>query len=180
MEGTIGEIRMFAANFAPKSWSYCNGALINIASNTALFSILGTMYGGNGTTNFGLPDLRSRVAVGAGYGPGLSPIAEGELAGTENVTLLNSNLAAHNHTASGKVTVFSNAGDENTAVNTFFASGSGGSEYASIAGSGMTMNNSLIQGVTLPTGNNYPVPVIQPYLAMNYIICMYGVYPQRP
>ena len=89
MEGYIGEIRMFAANFAPKYWAYCSGQLLPIAQNQALFSILGTTFGGNGTTTFSLPDMRSRTAIGVGQGPGLSNIVEGQSMGTENNTLIN-------------------------------------------------------------------------------------------
>ena len=97
MEGTIGEIRMFAGTFAPRTWAYCNNQLISIATNTALFSILGTTYGGNGQTTFALPDFRGRVAVGTGQGPGLSNIVLGQMAGTPTVTLLTTNMPAHNH-----------------------------------------------------------------------------------
>jgi microcystin-dependent protein len=90
----IGEIKMFGGNFAPRSYALCNGALQSIAQNTALFSILGTTYGGNGTTNFSLPDLQGRVPMHWGNGPGLTPRVLGEKSGTENVTLLSSNLPA--------------------------------------------------------------------------------------
>ena len=99
MEGTIGEIRMFAGNFAPRYWAFCQAQLISIASNTALFSILGTTYGGNGQTTFGLPDFRGRVAVGVGTGPGLSNVVLGEMGGSSTITLTTNNMPAHNHTA---------------------------------------------------------------------------------
>ena len=87
MEGVIGYETGFAGNFAPKNWSFCQGQIVNIASNTALFSILGTVYGGNGTTTFGLPDLRGRAVVGVGQGPGLSTYSLGQVGGVENTTL---------------------------------------------------------------------------------------------
>lgn len=90
----IGEIRMFAGTFAPRGWAFCQGQQLAIANNSALFSLLGTTYGGNGTTTFALPDLRSRVPVGTGTGPGLSAITLGEVAGTENVNVLSTNVPA--------------------------------------------------------------------------------------
>src|SRR5688572_5778483 len=98
-EPMIGEIRMWAGNFAPKNWALCNGQILAIASNTALFSILGTTYGGNGTTTFGLPDLRGRVPLGQGQGPGLTPRSLGEIGGEESVVILTSEMPAHTHTS---------------------------------------------------------------------------------
>src|SRR5690606_5156315 len=97
-EPFLGEIRMVGFNFAPRGWAFCQGQLLSIAQNSALFSLLGTMYGGNGTTTFALPDLRGRSPVGMGNGPGLTPITQGELAGTENVTLLSTQMPMHTHT----------------------------------------------------------------------------------
>jgi microcystin-dependent protein len=108
MEGTIGEIRMFAGNFNPRTWAFCQAQLLPIAQNTALFSILGTTYGGNGQTTFGLPDFRGRVAVGTGQGPGLPNVQLGEMAGTTTVTLLSTNMPAHNHAVTGTVTMQAN------------------------------------------------------------------------
>ena len=113
MEGTIGEIRMFAGNFAPRSWAFCNSQILSIAQNTALFSILGTTYGGNGQTTFGLPDLRGRVPIGTGQGPGLPNVSLGEMSGTPTTTLLATNMPAHTHTvaASGSMACKTGAGD---------------------------------------------------------------------
>src|SRR5215212_259973 len=97
MEGTIAEIRLFAGNFAPRNWAFCAGQILPIAQNTALFSLLGTTYGGNGQTTFALPDLRGRVAVGAGQGPGLSNISLGQVAGETTHTLISQEIPAHNH-----------------------------------------------------------------------------------
>src|ERR1700724_3809509 len=97
----VAEIRMFPFNFAPQGWAFCAGQILSISQNTALFSILGTTYGGNGTTNFALPDLRGRVAIHFGLGAGLSPYSLGETGGSETVTLLASNLPAHSHAAVG-------------------------------------------------------------------------------
>lgn len=97
MEGTMATIMLFAADFAPKYWAYCNGQLLSIAQNSALFSLLGTTYGGNGTTNFALPNFQSRTAVGTGQGPGLSNVVLGEMAGLQNITLNVTNLPQHIH-----------------------------------------------------------------------------------
>src|SRR5688500_3214635 len=97
MEGVIGYTTMFAGNFEPKNWAFCQGQIMSIASNTALFSILGTVYGGNGTTTFGLPDLRGRRVIGAGQGNGLSPYSLGETGGSANATLTQAQMPAHVH-----------------------------------------------------------------------------------
>ncbi len=179
MEGIIGEIRLFAGNFAPKSWAFCAGQIINIASNTALFSILGTTYGGNGTTNFALPDLRGRGAVGAGQGPGLSPYSLGEATGEETHTLSMGELPAHNHNgtvmASGDAPNSTNPtfnylsqGSRSVALPAIYAPAS--SPAAVMAGSATRVN---IAGDSNPHNN------MQPFLALNYIICQYGVFPPR-
>ena len=114
MEGYIAEIRLFAANFAPRNWSYCNGNLISISQNTALFSLLGTTYGGNGIQTFGLPDFRSRTALGTGQGQGLSNVTLGEMSGIETETILLSEMPSHTHAGSAHVTPSSSSssGDE--------------------------------------------------------------------
>src|SRR5215212_9817165 len=99
MEGYIAEIRLFAGNFAPRGWAFCAGQILSIASNTALFSLLGTTFGGNGQTTFGLPDLRGRVAVGPGQGPGLPSYDLGQMAGETTHTLIINEMPAHNHQA---------------------------------------------------------------------------------
>src|SRR4029453_7998397 len=98
-EPFLGQIQAFGFNFAPRGWATCDGQILPIAQNTALFSLLGTTYGGNGVNTFGLPDLRGRVAVHQGNGPGLSPYVIGEVTGTESVTLILTQMAAHNHAA---------------------------------------------------------------------------------
>src|SRR6476660_4017904 len=98
MEGTIAEIRLFAGNFAPRSWAFCAGQILSIAQNTALFALLGTTYGGNGQTTFALPDFRGRIAVGTGSGPGLPIMDLGEVAGEPTHTLITTEMPAHNHT----------------------------------------------------------------------------------
>ena len=179
MEGVIAQILLFAGTFAPKNWAYCQGQIIAIQTNTALFSLLGTTYGGNGTTTFALPDLRGRVAIGAGQGPGLSNYVLGQAAGSETVTLTTANMPAHIHPATATVSVgVSGAGatadDPDGALLTttnapFYATGTPGGHLGGVTAS----------AATGPTGNNQPVGIMPPYLALNYVICLYGIYPSR-
>lgn len=182
MEGYISEIRMFAGNFAPLSWSFCNGSLQSIAQNTALFSLLGTTYGGDGQTTFGLPDLRSRVPVHNGQGAGLSNYQLGEMGGTENNTLTVANVSGHTHAVAGNAGIIAATGDGQTPVGVNnFPAGNGDAIYATTTDN-IAMAPASLSGVTVasqtPNGNN-PMDNIQPYLAMNFIICMEGIYPSR-
>ncbi len=180
MEGTIAEIRFFAGTFNPKFWAYCNGQIMSIAQNTALFSLLGTTYGGNGQTTFALPDFRSRVAVGAGQGPGLSSYQLGQSGGAENFTILNSNFPAHTHPVTGAITMKGTAaaGNSDSSQGNYPATFAGTPMYAtSNNASGMgNMQLALTAGLT---GSQQPVNNIQPIIGMNYIICMFGIYPSR-
>src|SRR5688572_14762003 len=114
MEGTIGEIRLFAADFAPRNWAYCSGQLMPIAQNQALFSILGTTYGGNGVQTFALPNFQSRVAIGTGSGPGLAPVQLGEMKGTESTTITASNIPSHTHVIAGAAKMLTTTVPANT------------------------------------------------------------------
>jgi microcystin-dependent protein len=181
MEGTIAEIRMFAGTFAPRNWAFCAGQLMSISQNTALFSILGTTYGGNGQTTFGLPDLRSRVPKGTGQGPGLTNISLGEVSGTETVTLLTTQMPAHSHTATGTLAVNQNPGTASNPVGNFLAGGQDPTAnpiptYASAAAGGNLNGLTVAVGIS---GNSQPVPINNPYLGMNYIICLFGIFPSR-
>lgn len=178
MEGTIGEIRLFAGSFAPANWSYCNGALLQIRSNTALFSILGTVYGGNGSVTFGLPDLAGRTALGAGQGPGLSAYSLGEKAGTASVTLNVTQIPPHIHvgTAVASLPAYSDEGNVNTPAGNVLASRAG--MFSNLAVD--TAMKSTPYTVTVSnTGNNVPFALNQPTIGMNYIICMFGIFPPR-
>ncbi len=179
MEPFIGEIKMFAGNFPPRGYAFCNGQLISIASNTALFSILGTTYGGNGSTTFGLPDLRGRVPMGFGNGPGLTPRVLGELSGTENVTLLSTNLPAHTHTVSLSSPATTSLGTvmEPGAGAIPAASNQRNAQYAPSASANTTLPVS--NGNTGSAGNNMPVSVMQPYLGVSFIIALEGIFPSR-
>lgn len=175
MEGTIGEIRMFAGTFAPRTWAFCNGQLMNISTNTALFSILGTTYGGNGQTTFGLPDFRGRVAVGTGSGPGLPTVQLGEVAGTPTNTLTTANIPAHSHTMNASA----DAPTQTTAQGASLASQvRGGAAMPTIYAAGAT-NQVPMASTTGSTGGSQPVNNMQPYLGMNYIICLQGIFPSR-
>ncbi len=191
MEGTIGEIRMFAGNFAPRSWAFCNGQLLSIAQNTALFSILGTTYGGNGQTTFALPNFNGRTAVGTGTGQGLANVDLGQMAGTNNVTLTIANLPAHTHPATATVTgnvspkalADSGLGDDPSNNYPAISSGSEKMYSSSTQTPDATMGASPISAtaqVTVGvTGSSQPVNVTNPYLGMNYIICLEGIFPSR-
>jgi microcystin-dependent protein len=179
MEGTIGEIRMFAGTFAPRTWAFCNNQLISIAQNTALFSILGTTYGGNGQTTFALPDFRGRVAVGTGTGPGLPNIQLGQMAGTPTVTLLTTNMPAHNHALTGSVTMVANGGTDGMTDDPNGRRLAGANIYTSFTSEPATMvplQSNLTVGVN---GGSQPFSIMPPYLGMNYIICMFGIFPSR-
>lgn len=180
MEGTIGEIRMFAGTFAPRTWAFCNNQLISIAQNTALFSILGTTYGGNGQTTFALPDFRGRVAVGTGTGPGLSNIQLGQMAGSPTVTLTIPNMPAHNHPVTG--TINDTANNDNSGLGsdpTNRRLGAAGNLFTSGNGDQVNMAPSTFNLQTAIAGGSQPFSIMPPYLGMNYIICMFGIFPSR-
>lgn len=179
MEEYIGIVKLFAGNFAPRGWAFCNGQLLSIAQNTALFSILGTTYGGDGRTTFALPNLNGRVPVGTGQSTAGSNYTLGEMAGQENVTLTQTQIPQHTHSLQANAGV----GSVNTAENNFPAGGQvqierGSPVYPtnSFATSGGTQMNPQAIGVA---GGSQPHSNMQPFLAMNYIICMMGIYPPR-
>lgn len=182
MEGYIGEIRMFAGNFAPKNWAFCQNQILSIASNTALFSILGTTYGGNGTITFALPDFRGRIPVGAGQGPGLSFYSLGQLGGTESYTIANSNFPAHTHPVSGSITMPGNAaaGNADAPQNNYPATLAGTPMYSTVNnGSGLANMQMALTAAAAGSASPTPVNNIQPVMGMNYIICQFGIFPSR-
>lgn len=178
MEGTIGEMRMFAGNFAPRAWAFCDGQLLSIASNTALFSIIGTTYGGDGRTTFALPDMRSRVAMHAGTGPGLSTRRIGQRFGLETSQLTNLNLPNHNHTASGTVKATSVVGTERVPTGNNLAGSSGDFQYTGNAAN-VNMADGNVAVTIGNTGDQRPFNNIQPVGVVNYIICLQGIFPSR-
>lgn len=169
-EPFIGQIQMFGFNFAPRGWAFCDGQLLSISQNTALFSLLGTTFGGDGRTTFGLPDLRGRSAVHVGSGPGLGTISWGERAGLENVTLLVQNLPAHSHTVTPRGRP--GAGDETNPTGGYFASAS----TDLYADSSTVDMGSFSSG---STGGGQSVPVRNPYLGIYHSIALQGIFPSR-
>lgn len=174
MEGTIGEIRMFAGNFAPRNWAFCQGQTIAISQNTALFSILGTTFGGNGQTTFALPDFSSRVAIGTGQGPGLSSYQLGQAAGTETNTILITNMPAHNH----QMQASGDGPTQGTASGASLASSTRSTSVPNIYVSGASNQVPMASATTI-AGGSQPMNNVQPYLGMNYIICLFGIFPSR-
>ena len=171
VETFLGEIRMFAGNFAPTGWAFCQGQLLPIAQNQALFSLLGTTYGGNGTTTFALPDLRGRVPVGFGQGPGLSNRVIGEQFGSELVTLNINQMPSHNHTVNAVTT----EGNQNLPTNSLPANTKALDKEYSDANANTTMKATMVN----PTGGSQPFGVSQPSLGVNFIIALQGIYPSR-
>jgi len=181
MDAYIGQIVLFAGNFAPRNWSLCQGQIIQINTNTALFSILGTTYGGNGSTTFALPDLRSRVPVGQGQGPGLSNWILGQQQGAEEVNLTINEMPMHNH----NIMVSNNLGTSATATNGTSCLAAANTSYG---GDQLTVNiyntdtapaDVLGMKSIAPAGGSIPHSNIQPSLCLNYIICLYGIFPTR-
>ncbi|MFT3827587.1 MAG: tail fiber protein [Chitinophagaceae bacterium] len=178
MEPLMATITCFAGNFAPKGWAFCNGQLLAISQNQALFSILGTTYGGNGVTTFALPDLRGRTAVTFGQGPGLGSYNLGQAAGAETVTLTINNLPAHIH--NGAITLNLKAGSAAGSDPTpdFNFPGKFTGAYAASATG--TMQAPDYTGTTIGNaGNSNPANILSPYLVVNYIIALVGIFPSR-
>jgi microcystin-dependent protein len=177
MEAYIGSIILFAGNFAPRGWALCQGQILPIAQNTALFSLLGTTYGGNGQTTFALPDLRGRVPVGYGQGPGLQDWVLGESQGVENVSLVVSQMPAHNHV----VQVSGGQADTATAGNNYLASANGafGTDPVTVNTYNGTPSATLAVNSLTVAGGSQPHQNIQPSLCLNYIICLQGIFPTR-
>jgi microcystin-dependent protein len=166
----VGQIALFGFNFAPRNYAFCNGQTLSIGSNAALFSLLGTTYGGNGTNTFALPDLRGRVAVHFGQGVGLSTYVIGEIAGAENVTLTVGQMPAHNHTVNSTAETAANGSPHSK-----YLAASGTPLYLASPMAVETMNPAMLN----VAGGSQPFNVIQPTLALNYCIALVGVYPSR-
>lgn len=179
-EPFLGEIRAFGFNFTPRGWASCNGQLLTIASNTALFSLLGTMYGGDGRTTFALPDLRGRAAMHYGNGPGLSDRRLGEKSGIETITLDEANLPAHTHEVTAVAKCVGGAGNSNDAVNNVWADdlGAASATYSSSTPTS-DMNASAVEATCAPTGSGLSISNMQPYLVVNYCIATQGIFPSR-
>jgi len=172
VEPFLAEIRIFGFNFPPTGWAFCNGQLMPISQNTALFALLGTIYGGDGKSTFALPDLRSSAPMHEGQGLGLSYRNQGEVGGSQTVTLLQSEMPVHTHTVNASSTP-ANVGTPTPTVH--IARSKGQTAYA-------PPNNLTPMAVQTiaPTGGDFPHNNLMPYLAMNFCIALQGVFPPRP
>jgi microcystin-dependent protein len=202
MDAFMGTVLAVGFNYPPRGWLFCNGQTVPIQQNSAMFALLGTMYGGDGQTTFGIPDLRGRVVVGSqAQGPGLQNVAQGEKAGTNNTTVISTgtasttlttaNLPAHNHTATTTVNVSTGAGGVNPTPNASLCQAAAGTTAAAIyttAPSGTvalggvgttTANTGAGQPMVIPVTTMANISNMQPYLGLNYIIAMEGIFPSR-
>lgn len=179
MDQFIGEIRVFPYNFAPKGWALCNGQLMPISGNTALFAIIGTIYGGDGKTTFALPNLMGRVVPGVGQGPGLSMWDPGQIEGENQVSLLEAEMPAHNHSFVA-LNIPGTAGSPDG--NSFLARdvrGGGGTVNYMNNSQGIAPNTSMSPIAIAPSGNSQAHENRQPYLSLNFCIALEGEFPPR-
>jgi microcystin-dependent protein len=174
----VAEVRIWACNFAPRQWAFCGGQILPIQQYTALFALIGTYYGGNGTTTFALPNFQGRVAVDAGTGPGLSTYVVGEMTGTPTTALLISEIPSHSHTMNGALPGSGGGADERSNVGSPQAwlgpSAGGGNAYSDQPPSA----NLAIQMISV-TGGSLPHNNMQPYLTLNFCIALQGIFPAR-
>ena len=180
MEGTIGEIRMFGGNFAPRNLALCEGQLLSTSSFSSLFAILGTIYGGDGRTTFGLPDMRGRAAVGVGQGPGLQNITQGQKVGVETVTLTEAQMPSHTHTATSVANASSAAGAAAKPAGNLWAGGSAATTIYNAPGAGTAaMAGDAVTTSNANTGGGQPIDNRSPEIAVQFIICLEGLFPSR-
>lgn len=180
-EPFIGEIKILGFNFAPKGYMTCQGQILSIAQNTALFSLLGTTYGGNGQQTFGLPDLQGRMPIGQGQGPGLPSHNMGEISGTPTVTITTANLPVHTHPATGLVVniPISTGGPDIASPEGAYLADTGVEIYSSVSTSNKNYGASTISGNTGVAGSSSPFNIMNPYLVINYSIATQGIFPSR-
>lgn len=167
----IGEIRMFGGNFAPAGWMFCDGSILPISDYDTLFSLIGTTYGGDGQTTFALPDLRGRLPIDQGQGPGLSNRIIGQPGGSESVTLLTAQLPSHNHTPLAN----SSAGNADTPAGTYWSGSATTPQFVPGDQANTNMNTAAIGA----NGQNQPHDNMQPFLAVSFIISLFGIYPSQ-
>jgi microcystin-dependent protein len=173
MDPFVAEIRIYPFNFAPKGWAFCDGQILPLSQNTALFSLLGTTYGGDGKSNFALPDMQGNAPMHPGQGPGLSLHDLGETGGSETVSLLESEIPAHSHFVRGHT---ADAGDNTAPASTVvLAKSNNGQAYQTVV-TGLTQMAS--QALT-PAGGDQPHSNMMPYLTLNFCIALQGVFPPR-
>ena len=175
MEAFIGTILPWPINYAPEGWAFCQGQILQVAQYQALFALIGNIYGGDGRTTFALPDLRGRVVVGAGQGAGLSNYALGQKGGLEAVPLAADQIPPHAH----NIPASTNSGSTNTPANNMVLAKAENEDGDAI---NIYKNNSANTAIspTSTLGGGYPHTNIQPYLALNFIICLNGIWPSRP
>lgn len=173
-EPFVGEIRMFAGNFAPRGWAFCDGQLLPISQNTALFSLIGTTYGGDGRTTTALPNMQGRAPMHPGRGPGLTARRLGEKVGVETVTLSEAQIPAHSHTARATTVAPVPGAPSNTS--SFTRAFGGGPAYQSNTSDNLV---DLDSQTLSTTGGGQAHTNVQPYLTLNYIIALQGLYPSR-
>ena len=179
-EPFIGEVKIFGFNFAPISYMLCQGQLLSIAENTALFALLGTMYGGDGQVTFGLPDLRGRVPIGQGQGAGLPFYTQGEIGGSTTVTLTTPNLPMHNHAATGiNVRIPVTAASEDTSATNSYIGNDIADTFGPQASPTASLGAPVVSGSTAFAGSNQPFSIQNPYLVINYSIAIEGIFPSR-
>ena len=171
-EAFVGEIKMFAGNFAPRGYAFCDGQLLAVSQNDALFSLYGTIYGGDGKTTFGLPDLRGRIPVHAGQGPGLSSRKLGQKTGSEQVTLTTNQIPSHNHPLEATTT----AATDHQLTGKVLAQNPTGDNFYTNDTSSMT---GLLPGTVTNTGGSRPHTNMMPTLCIHFIVALVGIYPSR-
>ncbi len=171
MDPFVAEIRIFPFNFAPKGWAFCNGQILPLSQNTALFSLLGTTYGGDGKSNFALPDLQGCTVMHPGQGAGLSLHDLGETGGSETVTLLESEIPSHSHA----LRVINDVGEDRTPADEVLARSTGGALYSTGISNLVTLSDNALTSA----GGDQPHNNLMPYLTLNFCIALQGVYPPR-
>jgi microcystin-dependent protein len=170
----VAEIRMFAGNFAPLGWAFCNGQILPISQNTALFSLLGTTYGGNGTSNFALPNLQGSAPIGYGQGPGLSLRSLGQSGGEQTVTLQVSQIPVHGHSA-----MAATSGGKNSPTGNVWGESKLGKTPLYVYATSGAANVNMNPGALAAAGGNQPHNNMPPYLGLSFIIALQGIFPSR-
>lgn len=172
-EPFVGEIRMFAGNFAPRAWAFCDGQLLSVSQNDALFSLLGTIYGGDGRTTFGLPDIRGRIPLHQGTGPGLSTRRLGSKSGTESVTLTSNQLASHTHDLVASTAAADSVAPQGRVI------AESAAPFRYLVGNSTAAPIALNSQSVANTGGAQSHANLMPALCINYIIALFGIYPSR-
>lgn len=171
----VGEVRMFAGDFAPMGWALCSGQLVSLAEYQVLFTLLGTSYGGDGVNTFGIPDLRGRAPIHFGTGPGQPAVAFAQKSGTEQVTMIQAQMPTHSH----PIGALNTGGNSTTPVGTTFANtGAGDNEYTPFI-SGASTNVTMGATAIVANGGSQPYSILQPSLCISFIIALVGIFPSQ-